>query len=84
MRSFDLPPADVLDWARWSLHLKSDAALAGLLAVAPPTLSKIRHGALPLGPGLMVRVLEATGARLQDLPTLMDDTAFQWRRPCPR
>lgn len=84
MRTFDVPPADVLDWARWSLQLKSDAALAGRLAVAPPTLSKIRHGVLPLGPGLMVRLLEATGAHLQDLPTLIEDTAFQWRRPCSR
>ncbi len=84
MRSFDLLPADVLDWARWSLHLKSDSALADLLAVAPPTLSRIRHGTLPLGPALMVRLLETTGARLQDLPTLIDATGPQWRRPCTR
>ncbi len=82
--TFPLPSTDVLDWARWSLHLKFDAALAGLLAVAPPTLSRIRHATLPLGPGLMVRLLEATGTRLQDLPILINESALQWRRACRR
>lgn len=84
MRVFDIPPGDLLDWCRWALHLPSDRALAALLDVAPPTLSKVRHGTLPIGPSLMVRLLEATDARLGDLPMLLDQTAIFWRRRCRR
>lgn len=84
MRSFDIPPSDLLDWTRWKLCLPSDRALAALLDVAPPTLSKVRHGSVPLGPSLMVRLLEVTGVRLRDLPALLDQTAGLWRPQCRR
>lgn len=84
MRTLDIPPADLLDWTRWMLRLPSDRALAAVLDVAPPTLSKVRHGSQPIGPSLMLRLLEATGVRLRDLPALLDQTAVFWRRRCRR
>lgn len=39
---------------------KNDAALARFLEVAPPVISKIRHGRLPVGTELMIRVHDKT------------------------
>lgn len=80
MRPLDIPPADLLDWTRWRLRLSSDRALAALLEIPPPSLSKVRHGGLPIGPSLLVRVLDATDVRLRELPALMEQTAIFWRR----
>lgn len=38
--------------------LKNDAALARLLKVAPPVVSKIRHGKLPVGPSMILYIHE--------------------------
>jgi DNA-binding transcriptional regulator YdaS (Cro superfamily) len=84
MHTYDIPPADLLDWCRWALHMPSDRALAALLGVTPPTLSKVRHGVLPIGPTLMVKLLELTNVRLRELPELLDQTAIFWRRRCQR
>ena len=42
-------------------HLKNDAALARLLSVAPPVISKIRNDRLPFGPSLILTALIVTG-----------------------
>ncbi len=76
--------ADLLDWARWRLGLHTDRALAYVLAMPQPSLSKIRHGLLPVGPNLLVRLLDATDVRLQDLPALIESTATHWSRACRR
>lgn len=39
---------------------KNDAALARFLGVAPPVISKIRHGRLPVGHELMIRAHDKT------------------------
>lgn len=39
---------------------KNDAALARFLDVAPPVISKIRHGRLPVGTELMIRTHDKT------------------------
>lgn len=39
---------------------KNDAALARFLEVAPPVISKIRHGRLPVGTELMIRTHDKT------------------------
>lgn len=41
--------------------LKNDAELSRKLEVAPPVLSKIRHGRLPFGAGMIVKVQDAFG-----------------------
>lgn len=52
---------ELLDEARAYLGLKNDAALSRALEVAPPVISKIRHGRLPLGDSMLIRLHEATG-----------------------
>lgn len=49
------------------LKLKNDAALSRALQVAPPVISKIRHGSLPFGVSLVVRAHEITGIPVRDL-----------------
>ncbi len=82
MRDFGIPASDLLDWVRWRFNLSSDRALASLLNVHSPTLSRVRRGFLPLGANLMVRVLDITGVHLRDLPALVKDTARHWRQTC--
>ncbi len=73
-------PEDLLDWARWHLQARSDSALARRLGVPASTLSHIRHGRLPIGPALLVRLLAETDISLSELPALIDQTAAVWQQ----
>ena len=44
-----------------SLNLKNDAALSRRLGVAPPVISKIRHGKLSIGATIALSIHESTG-----------------------
>ena len=50
-----------LDACIEKLRLKNDAALARMLEIAPPVISKIRNGKLSIGSNLLLRLHEATG-----------------------
>lgn len=39
-------------------NLKNDAALSRMLKVAPPVVSKLRNGALPIGPSMVLNIHE--------------------------
>jgi hypothetical protein len=54
-------PNALLDFVIEHLELKNDAALSRALQVAPPVISKIRHGHLPIGNNMLCRISEATG-----------------------
>lgn len=41
--------------------LKNDAALSRALKVAPPVISKLRHGTLRLGPTMILAIHETFG-----------------------
>ena len=60
----------LLDHAIELLGLKNDAALSRILEVAPPVISKIRHGLLPIGPTIMIRLHETTGLSIADIKFL--------------
>lgn len=51
---------ELLDEVIRHQQLKNDAALARLLEVAPPVISKIRHGRLPIGASMLLRIHEET------------------------
>lgn len=51
----------LLDLAADILKCKNDVALAIALDVAPPVISKVRHGRLPVGATLIIKLHEATG-----------------------
>ena len=61
------------------MHLKNDAALARLLSVAPPVISKIRHARLPIGASLLIRMEEETNISIRELRELMGDKRKKFR-----
>lgn len=62
-----------------NLRLKNDAQLCRLLGVAPPVESKIRHGRMPVGGSMLIRMHEAIGLSLRDLRYLMGDRRAKFR-----
>jgi hypothetical protein len=66
-------PNRLLDTLLERLKLKNDAALSRLLDVAPPVISKIRHGRLPVGASMLIRMHEETGLSIRELRDLMGD-----------
>ena len=63
---------ELLDEVIRNKQLKNDAALARLLEVAPPVISKIRHGRLPIGPSMLLRIHEETDIPLAQLYQLLN------------
>lgn len=59
--------ADMLDKVKERLGLRTDAGLCRVLEVGPPIVSKLRSGALPMGPMMWLRLHEATGMRTLEL-----------------
>lgn len=47
--------------------LKNDAALARELGVAPPVVSKLRHGHLAVGPTLILAIHEKFGVAVKSI-----------------
>ena len=61
---------NLLDALITKMKLKNDAALARRLRVAPPVMSKLRHGRLSLGAVLLLRMHEETGLPIAHLRAL--------------
>lgn len=51
---------DLFDLLLEHLKLKNDAALARLMEVAPPVISKMRHGRIAFGCSYIIRIHEMT------------------------
>lgn len=66
-------PNRLLDTLIDNLALKNDAALARALEVAPPLISKVRHGRMPIGATLLIRMHEVTDMSIRDMKFLMGD-----------
>jgi transcriptional regulator with XRE-family HTH domain len=65
----------LLDAAIDKMNLKNDAALSKTLGIAPPTISKLRHGRISVGPSMLIRIHEATDIPIRKLRALMSDDA---------
>ena len=72
-------PGRLLDALAERLGAKNDAALSRALEVAPPVLSKIRHGRLPVGATILLRMHEASGIGIRELRDLMGDRRARMR-----
>ncbi|MDP9109991.1 MAG: hypothetical protein M3N23_13135 [Pseudomonadota bacterium] len=72
-------PNRLLDALIKKLKLKNDAALSRVLDVNPPVLSKIRHGTLPIGASLIIRIQDVSNYRLKKLRALMGDRRATYR-----
>lgn len=72
-------PNYMLDFVLGKLQLKNDAALARVLEVAPPVISKIRHHRLPVGATMLIRIHEVSGLSIRDIRDLMGDRRTSYR-----
>jgi plasmid maintenance system antidote protein VapI len=61
----------LLDMVIDRLALKNDAALSRTLAVAPPVISKLRHGRLPVGASMLIRMHEESGISIRELKDIL-------------
>ncbi|GGY15505.1 hypothetical protein GJV26_27295 [Massilia dura] len=75
----DYDPNRLLDHLVDRLHLKNDAALARMLDVAPPVISKIRHFRLAIGASLLIRMHEVSDISIGNLRILMGDRRGKFR-----
>lgn len=73
LKSVEYNPNNLLDQLLETMRLKNDAALARVLEVAPPVISKIRHRRLPVGASLLIRMHEVSDLSIRDLRYLMGD-----------
>jgi len=64
-------PNRLLDAIIHRLRLKNDAALARSLEVAPAVISKLRHGSVPIGATLLLRMHDVSGLGVNELRALM-------------
>ncbi len=64
-------PNYLLDELIAKLELKNDAALARMLEVAPPVISKIRHHTLPIGATILIRMHEVSDFSIRELKDML-------------
>ena len=72
-------PSRLLDTLRITLEAKNDAALARMLGLSPPVISKVRHQQIPVGASVLIRLHEVTGMSIAHLRALMGDRRKQFR-----
>ncbi len=72
-------PNNLLTGMIKKLNLKNDAALSRALEVAPPVISKIRHGRLPVGASLLIRMQEISDLSIKELRDMMGDRRTKFR-----
>jgi plasmid maintenance system antidote protein VapI len=77
----NLAQGHLLDSLIEKLELKNDAALAKTLEVAPPVISKLRNGRLPVGATILITMHEVTGMTIAELRALMGDRRAKFRGP---
>ena len=58
---------DLLDRVIAGKRLKNDSALAALLEVTPPVISKLRHHRIEAGPSIVLALVELAGVPLADV-----------------
>jgi hypothetical protein len=63
--------SQLLDAVAAKLGLKSDAALSRVLEIAPPVISKLRHGALPVRASVLLRMHEESGISIRELKSYL-------------
>lgn len=66
-------PEELLDAMIARLKLKNDLALARLLGMTPPSLSKIRNGQVSVSSNVLVRMHEVSDIPIRDLRALAGD-----------
>ncbi len=71
----DIRPHRLLDTLIERTALKNDAALAKMLGVTPPVVSKHRSGKLAIGANMLIRMHETTNIPIRELRALIPENA---------
>ncbi len=71
---FEVSDDDLLDWVKWRFRISSDKNLAILLDTSASTISKIRGKHMIIGSVILLKILDLTGVRLRDFPSLIEST----------
>lgn len=79
MKDCTYNPNHLLDILLSKMQLKNDAALARMLEVPPPLISKIRNMRAPVAASLLIRMNNVTGISVRDLRDLMGDRRAKYR-----
>lgn len=66
-------PSRLIDMLIQIAHVKNDLALSKVLDVAPPIISKIKNGTIPVGVSILMRMHEVTGLPIHQLRGFMGD-----------
>ena len=72
-------PSRLFDALIERLQLKNDRALAAVLEVAPPVISKMRHHRTSIGATILLRMHDASGLTIAELRHLMGDRRTKLR-----
>lgn len=64
-------PNQLLDKVLEVLACKNDAAMCRVLEIAPPVISKMRHGVNPVSAVFLIKAHDATGLSLNELRALL-------------
>lgn len=72
-------PARMLDLLIIGLRAKNDFALARMLEVSPPMISKVRRRRTAVSASLLIRIHEVCGLNIADLRGLMGDRRQKYR-----
>src|ERR1019366_2808061 len=75
----DYDPNRLLNELIEVMELKNDAALSRALAVEAPVISKIRHGKLPIGGMMLIRMHDISNMSIKELRSLMGDRREKFR-----
>lgn len=63
----------ILNEVKARFFLKNDAAIARFLLTAPPTISKMRAGKLPIGSLMLIRAHEQAGMSFKEIRQFVPD-----------
>ncbi|WP_426106413.1 hypothetical protein [Massilia sp. TSP1-1-2] len=61
----------LFDFIIEKMALKNDAALGRALEVAPPVISKIRHGKLPVTARMMIKIHDVANMSIREIRTFL-------------
>lgn len=72
-------PNRLLDALLSKMNVKTDADLARMLQVGRSSISKIRHGRIPVSASLLIRMNTMAGMEIRELRDLMGDRRLNYR-----
>ena len=68
----DYQPNALIDHLITRFNIRTDAALAKMMELQPPTISKMRHGKMSLTPNFILKVHDTFDIPIKDIKKIAD------------